>query len=243
MTEKYNLEAVDNSDRRYRYEIDAMVRRYFMERIALAINFEQTCLEIGSHDGSMTSQLLEYFSHVDLLEPADMFHESLNSTFGEKITLHPYTVSEANFDKKFQNIFLVHVLEHLENPSGQLRKILDWLTDDGKLFILVPNANALSRKIAWKMGMMENVEDVLPGEAQQGHLRTYSLETLKADVEDAGLKVSQIGGILKKPLANFQLDLALEQSIITLDYLQALNELSMEDPSDASSIFVVSHRP
>ena len=122
-------------------------------------------------------------------------------------------------------------------------QILDWLTDDGKLFILVPNANALSRKIAWKMGMMENVEDVLPGEAQQGHLRTYSLETLKADVEDAGLKVSQIGGILKKPLANFQLDLALEQSIITLDYLQALNELSMEDPSDASSIFVVSHRP
>jgi 2-polyprenyl-3-methyl-5-hydroxy-6-metoxy-1,4-benzoquinol methylase len=242
MTQKYNLEAVDNSDRKYRYEIDSLVRNYFMERIAPNLNSEDSCLEIGSHDGSMTSQLLEYFSHVHLLEPADMFHESLGAKFGEKITLHPFTISEASFEEKFDNIFLIHVLEHLENPVIQLRHIADWLTENGKLFILVPNAYALSRQIACKMGMMGEVTDVLPGEAQQGHLRTYSLETLESDVKSSGLEISQTGGVLKKTLANFQFDLALEHSIISMEYISALDKLSATDPSDSSSIFVVARR-
>jgi 2-polyprenyl-3-methyl-5-hydroxy-6-metoxy-1,4-benzoquinol methylase len=172
-----------------------------------------------------------------------MFHESLSSTFGERITLHPNTIAGSNFENYYENIFLVHVLEHLEEPAKQLKKIAEWLTPTGKLFILVPNAFALSRQIAREMGMMNDVTDVLPGEALQGHLVTYSSKSLEQVATEAGLEISSSGGVLKKPLANFQLDLALEHSVISMEYIEALNELSKKDPDGSSSIFVVARRP
>jgi 2-polyprenyl-3-methyl-5-hydroxy-6-metoxy-1,4-benzoquinol methylase/GNAT superfamily N-acetyltransferase len=239
MPREFNDEAVDNSERKYRYEIDALVRRFFLERITSLVTPEESCLEVGSHDGSMTSQLLEIFNHVDVLEPASMFHDSLLSEFGNRITLHPQSIVNAGLEVQFDNIFLVHVLEHLDNPVESLRQISAWLTPNGKLFVMVPNAHALSRQIACEMGLLASVTDVMPGEAMQGHLKTYSMKILVQDVTMAGLGILTTGGVLKKPLANFQLDRALELGLITLDYVKALNSLSILDPQDSSSIYVV----
>ena len=237
----YAKESADNQLKQYRHSVDSLVRKYFLERLGGLdlLGSGGKCLEVGSHDGSMTAQLLEYFSEVELIEPVTQFHQELRDLFGEKIQIHAGIASDFDFPMKYQSIFLVHVLEHMDDPITELNRLGNWLRPDGNLFIMVPNADAFSRQIAAKMGIMGNVEEVLPGEKLQGHLRTYTLDTLSHHVEKAGLRIKHIGGIMRKPMANFQLDSALESGIISIEFLDALNELSKSNPADASSIFIV----
>jgi GNAT superfamily N-acetyltransferase len=241
----YLTESRDNSNRSYRYSVDALVRQYFLERMDSLgfLNNENPCLEVGSHDGSMTAQLLGYFKEIEVIEPVVDFHEKLREEFGTRILVHSGITSDFEFTGKFKSIFLVHVLEHMDDPVVELSRLGRWLSPGGSLFVLVPNADALSRQIAMKMGIMKDVQDVLPGEKMQGHLRTYNKEMLLNHAESAGLVVSHAGGILRKPLANFQLDSAIQSGIISLEYLEALNELSKSYPADSSSIYIVAKSP
>lgn len=240
----YDSEALDNDGRQYRYSVDFFVRDFFLKRMAengFVKKFDK-CLEVGSHDGSMTRQLLEIYSKVDVLEPAEMFHEKLNSEFGDRIKLFAGLTNQVDFPNSYDAIFLVHVLEHMENPVVELSRLGSWLKPNGKLFILVPNAHALSRQIAVQMGLLDSCESVMKGEAEQGHLRTYSLNELIADAEEARLNTLQSGGVMTKPLANFQLDAALRDGIISIDFLNALDSLSKIDGTLSSSIYLVTTR-
>jgi 2-polyprenyl-3-methyl-5-hydroxy-6-metoxy-1,4-benzoquinol methylase len=237
----YDSEALDNDARQYRYSVDFFVRDFFIKRLVENgfVNKSDKCLEVGSHDGSMTRQLLEIYSKVDVLEPAEMFHEKLNSEFGDRIKLFAGLTNQVDFKDSYDAIFLVHVLEHMENPVEELSRLGKWLRPNGKLFILVPNANALSRQIAVQMGLLDRCDSVMKGEAEQGHLRTYSLNQLIFDAEKASLTTLESGGIMTKPLANFQLDAALQNGIISMEFLNALDSMSKKDGTLSSSIYLV----
>ena len=237
----YDKEALDNESRQYRYSVDFYVRDFFIKRLAENGFIKNTdkCLEVGSHDGSMTRQLLELYTNVDVLEPAEIFHEKLKTEFGDRIKLFAGLTNQVDFKESYDAIFLVHVLEHMENPIEELARLGTWLRNKGKIFVLVPNALALSRQIAVAMGLISVCVAVMPGEAAQGHLRTYSLEQLERDAQESNLNILESGGIMLKPMANFQIDAALDRGIISLEYLEALNDLSKIDGTMGSSIYLV----
>jgi len=136
---------------------------------------------------------------------------------------------------------LTHVLEHLENPIKALKRINDeWLSDKGRLFIVVPNAYAASRQLAVEMGILPHCESVTPGEREQGHHVTYSFETLNFAVLNAGLTISYKTGIFFKPLANFQWDkLADHKDIISSGYIEACYQLGFKYPELCASIMMI----
>lgn len=238
----FEVEARDNDERLYRYGADHLVREFFLKRIQesnFSFSKDSKILEIGSHDGSMTAQILQYVNRVDVLEPVVELHQTISEALGDRVNIHSGTIEQAVFDEEYDAIFLVHVLEHIDNPVESLAQIKKWLKPSGFLYLMVPNADALSRKIAKTMGLMSETTDVLPGEKLQGHLRTYDMSALTKDVNASGFAIKKAGGVLYKPLANFQIDKALEQGIITLEYLEALNEYSKDNPMGSSSIFVV----
>lgn len=241
----YELESHDNDLRDYRYSADHIVRDLYLKRIeASEFKLERgmKVLEIGSHDGSMTSQILDYVDTLNVMEPVVALHGLLKEKFGTRIVLHSGSIEDSNFEEKFDAIFLVHVLEHVENPTNALSQISKWLKSSGMLHVMVPNANALSRQLACKMGIMHSTTEVLEGERLQGHLRSYLADEFTGDIRNAGLQIKTFGGILHKPLANFQLDQCLNLGIIDMRYISALDEYAKNDPSEASSIFVVATR-
>jgi hypothetical protein len=69
------------------------------------------------------------------------------------------------------------------------------LAEGGKIFIAVPNANALSRQIAVNMGIINYNHDVPEGEAAQGHLRTYALDTFLFEFKKVQMEVIDSGGV------------------------------------------------
>ena len=159
---------------------------------------------------------------------------------GNKVKFVHSLFEKANLPTKYDNIILTHTLEHVDNPVLVLKRINnEWLSNGGRLFLVCPNANAPSRQIAVKMGLISHNTAITPDEAKQGHKISYTLETLERDAKKSGLKVVHRSGIFFKALANFQWDKLLKTDIISPEYLEGCYELGKQYPDLCSSIFLV----
>jgi hypothetical protein len=187
----------------------------------------------------MTEQLLEYFDELDVIEASPILADEVRARFPGRAHVTTGLFEDVTPERLYANAFLIHTLEHVDEPVGELKRIATWLEDDGLLFIAVPNANALSRQIAVQMGLVAYNCAVTPGEFEHGHRRTYSLDTLLADVRGAGLEIVEYGGVIVKALANFQFDRALAEGIVDDAYIAACDRLAVMYPDLTSSIFVV----
>lgn len=238
-TRNHDLEFQDNRERRYQYDFDGIVREHLLRRLGPRFKTDGATLELGAYKGDMTQQLLEYFGQLDVIEASSILADEIRARFGERVQVTTGLFEDVTPTKRYKNIFLVHTLEHLDEPVSVLARIGTWLDHDGLLFVAVPNANALSRQIAVHMGLIAHNSAVTPGEFEHGHRRTYSLDTVLAEVRAAGLSVVDFGGVIVKPLANFQFDRALEEGIVSKEYVEGCDSLAMVYPDFASTVFVV----
>jgi 2-polyprenyl-3-methyl-5-hydroxy-6-metoxy-1,4-benzoquinol methylase len=150
---------------------------------------------------------------------------------------------EVSLPKRYDNIVLTHVLEHLDEPAQVLGRInKEWLSESGRLFLVCPNANAPSRQIAVKMGLISHNTAITPAEEAHGHRQTYTVDTLERDPSAAGLKEVHRSGIFFKALANFQWDRLLKTDIISKEYLDGCYSLGQVYPDLCSSIFLMCER-
>jgi len=92
------------------------------------------------------------------------------------------------------------VLEHVENPTKLLQRYKDYLTDNGSMFVVVPNAKSFNRRLGLELGMLHDIYELNETDHSLGHLRNYCTDTLKRDVDLAGLRVVQMNGLYLKPL-------------------------------------------
>lgn len=235
----HDLEFADNRERRYSYDFDGIVREHLLRRLDPQIRTDGATLELGAYKGDMTEQLLEYFDNLDVIEASPILANEVRTRFGDRVHVTTGLFEDVTPRRRYKNIFLVHTLEHIDEPVPALARIGTWLDEDGLLFVAVPNANALSRQIAVHMGLIAHNTAVTPGEFEHGHRRTYSLDTLLADVRRAELSVVEFGGVIVKPLANFQFDRALEEGIVSREYIEACDSLALVYPDFASTVFVV----
>jgi 2-polyprenyl-3-methyl-5-hydroxy-6-metoxy-1,4-benzoquinol methylase len=162
---------------------------------------------------------------------------------GDKVKFVNSAFESATLPKRYDNIVLTHVLEHLDDPVLVLKRINEeWLDENGRFFLVCPNANAPSRQIAVKMGLITHNSAVTPAEAGHGHRRTYTLDALERDAVSGGLKVVHRSGIFFKALANFQWDRLLGTDIISPEYLEGCYKLGQQYPDLCSSIFLMCER-
>lgn len=242
MSEKrnYNKELKDTKDHKYGYSFDFDVMHPFMLKSFIPFFKDGNLLELGSHIGHFTRRILPYFEDITCVEASDQAIEIARKEFGTNVVFVNSLFETASLPIKYDNILLTHVLEHIDNPVQLLKRINDeWLSDNGRFFLVCPNANAPSRQIAVKMGLISNNSAVTPAEKEHGHRITYTLDTLERDVKQAGLNVVYRSGIFFKALANFQWDRLLQTDIISSDYLEGCYELGQQYPDLCSSIFLL----
>jgi 2-polyprenyl-3-methyl-5-hydroxy-6-metoxy-1,4-benzoquinol methylase len=197
-------------------------------------------LELGSFKGDFTARLLPYFGDVTCVDASDIAIEEARKKLGDKVKFVNSLFEKAILPKRYDNIVLTHVLEHLDDPTLVLKRINDeWLSDNGRLFLACPNANAPSRQIAVKMGLISHNSAVTSDEAAHGHRITYALDTLERDARTAGLKVVHRSGVFFKALANFQWDRLLKTDIISPEYLEGCYQLGQQYPDLCSSILLL----
>lgn len=240
MDRDYNEESKDNAERRYGYEFDYDVLHPFMLRSFEPFFVHGGALELGSFEGRFTKRLLPYFTQVTCVEASDEAAAKARKALDGNVEIIEGLFETVDLPETYDNIILTHVLEHLSDPVAVLRRINDeWLSDKGRFFLTCPNANAPSRQIAVKMGLISHNSAVTPGERAHGHHVTYSLDTLEREARAAGLNVVLRSGVFFKALANFQWDRLLETDIISEEYLEGCYQLGQQYPDLCSSIFLL----
>lgn len=236
----YNQEFKDTSDHKYAYNFDFDVMHAYMVKSFLPFFKIGNALELGSFKGDFTKRLLTHFEEITCVEASDEAIQLAKDHLGHKVKFINSLFEQATLNEKFDNIILTHVLEHLDDPVAVLKRINDdWISDTGRFFLVCPNANAPSRQIAVKMGLISHNNAITPAEREHGHNITYTLDTLERDARTAGLKVVHRSGIFFKALANFQWDRLLQTDIISQEYLDGCYALGHHYPDLCSSIFLV----
>jgi 2-polyprenyl-3-methyl-5-hydroxy-6-metoxy-1,4-benzoquinol methylase len=239
----YNKELTDFGGSQYSYAFDTDVMHPCMIRSFEPFFNKGSLLELGSYKGNFTTRFLPYFNDVTCVEASDVAIEEARKKLGNKVIFVNSLFEKATLPKRYDNIVLTHVLEHLDDPVLVLKRVNEeWLAEGGRFFLVCPNANAPSRQIAVKMGLISHNTAVTPAEAEHGHRCTYSLDTLERDALAAGLKVVHRSGIFFKALANFQWDRLLKTDIISKEYLEGCYKLGQQYPDLCSSIFLMCER-
>src|SRR5215467_5424655 len=243
-TRDYNSEIEDTRDHRYAYRFDFDVMHPFIIRSLEPFFRSGNLLELGSFRGDFTQRLMPFFSDITCVEASDTAMNEAEKKIGrEGVSYINSPFETLTLSRRYENIVLTHVLEHLDDPVLLLNRINhEWLADTGRLFLVCPNANAASRQIAVKMGLISHNAAVTTAEAAHGHRRTYSLDTLERDAVNAGLRVVYRTGIFFKALANFQWDRLLQTDIISPDYLEGCYRLGQQYPDLCASIFLLWER-
>jgi SAM-dependent methyltransferase len=172
---------VDNSYYQGDRVLDAMSkyainRNNLIEReIAIAFDFDKLhsvkkILEFGAGKGEFINRFCKYenlktfsvepnLSYVNILKQNHITHTSLPL-----------------FTERFDYIFTIDVLEHIENDLESLQQIYEALIPGGKLFIYVPARSELYSAF----------------DKSIGHFRRYSKLDLTNKVTKAGFKIEKI---------------------------------------------------
>ena len=236
----YNKEFEDTSEHKYAYSFDFDVMHPFMLRSFIPFFKIGNLLELGSFKGDFTKRVIPFFEDITCVEASSQALEIAKNELGGRLNYVNALFETVNLPSKYDNILLTHVLEHIDDPIALLKRInSEWLSDQGRLFLVCPNANAPSRQIAVKMGLINHNSAITPSEKEHGHRITYTFDTLERDVRSAGLRVVYRSGIFFKALANFQWDRLLNTDIISPEYLEGCYQLGQQYPDLCSSIFLM----
>lgn len=234
----FDKEAKISGDRLYNYEFDDVVRHFALKTFRPFMRMGPS-LELGCHEGGMSRLLIDQNADLTVVDAAESALDVARNCLPRHVKFVHGKFESVSLPRIFETIFMINVLEHVDDAVFVLRRSCEWLTDSGRIFILVPNANAPSRQIAVRMGLITHNQAVTESEYRNGHRRTYTLDTLHRDLRAAGLFVDQLGGIVFKGLANYQMDKALAAGIISPEYLEASYEVGKIYPDLCASLYAV----
>ena len=217
---------------------DSRMRNFMMRSLAPFL-VPGSALEMGCFHGDFTSLLAEKYRELTVVEAANAFIEKTRSRVGKRVKFVHSLFETYETVESFDAIFLLHVLEHVDDPVSVLTKARTLLSEKGRIYLVVPNGNAASRRIAVKMGVLASLAAPSDADTRHGHRTVYFFDTLERDAKYAGLSILHRGGIFFKALANFQFDRLIGSDILSDEYLEGCYQLGMEFPDLCASIFLV----
>jgi 2-polyprenyl-3-methyl-5-hydroxy-6-metoxy-1,4-benzoquinol methylase len=190
-------------------------------------------LELGPAEGIVTEILVDKYDDITAVDGSKLFCDKLQNRFPSMQVIHSL-FEDYKPTRKFDNIILGHVLEHVESPCEILKKARSWLSAQGKIICVVPNSASIHRQAAVIMGLLESEKSLNEADIYHGHRRVYDYEGLCNDFLSAGLSIEAAGGYWLKPLANKQIE-----EYWTPEMIDAFMILGEKYPEIAAEIYIV----
>lgn len=192
-------------------------------------------LELGPAEGEMTQFLIHDFARLTVVEgSAELLARIPDAP--NVLKIHAL-FEEFKPQQTFNTIILEHILEHVEHPVELLQRVKHWSAADGCILLGVPNGHSIHRLVAVKMGLLASPIQLNPRDHALGHRRVYTSETFKRDIEAAGLRIVETGGVFFKPLSNQQI-----QDHWTEDMIQGFYEMGKDFPEYSAELYAVCQR-
>jgi 2-polyprenyl-3-methyl-5-hydroxy-6-metoxy-1,4-benzoquinol methylase len=139
---------------------------------------------------------------------------------------------------KFDAIEMGFVLEHVDDPRMVLQHFGEMLAPQGTLFVAVPNARSLHRRVGHAAGFLPDLYRLSEHDRALGHQHYFDLPRLEMLLADTGFSVLSRKGLLLKPFMTEQMArLGLPEQVG-----QALIEVGYELPDLCNGIYVECER-
>ena len=210
------------------YDFDNKVlMNWYPRRILDACQNTGSLLELGVGHGITTEIFAKHFKRHLVLDASPAVIENYQNTHanGHTEIIESYFETFAS-EEKFDVIVAGFVLEHVDQPLKLLSHIKQFLAPNGKLFITVPNAEVLNRRLGHLAGLLPDMQELSEHDHLCGHKRYYNVERLKQEVANAGYSLEKLEGIYLKPVTTSQM--------ISLNFddkiLQAFCEMGVDYP-------------
>jgi SAM-dependent methyltransferase len=213
--------ATDIADHRLEHQIQLDS----IPRILSHVDPGSRILELGYGDGLLTEALQQRFHGAQLLEGSDLLCERARAKH-EGIIVHNALFETFAPEQPYDTVLALHVLEHLDDPALILRRIGRWLAPGGTVVIVVPNRQSLHRRLALRMGLIAELDELSARDHLVGHQRVYDFYDLERDVASAGMRVRCRFGSFLKTLPNSMM-LGFGEDLLT-----ALDAVSDELPPE-----------
>jgi SAM-dependent methyltransferase len=172
----------------------------------------RTALDIGCGIGEYSEKLLALGWRVTGIEIFPSVAEAAGAIEGLSVhcgTVHDLPASDSSFDL----VVMSHVLEHVPRPRLDLERILRLLKPGGRLHLMVPNADAVERKL---LGEFWHPYDV------PLHLFHFTPATLSALLGSVGFVDVRVHPTVRAVPTLKSIDSALANSALTLGSFGAI---------------------
>ena len=164
----------------------------------------QNVLEVGCGSGLSTERLCGIFDDIEVVEPSSKNIALLRRRVPE-IRCHNVLLENFESKRKYDFVFFLNVIEHVEDPIAALEMLVKFVKDEGMIFISAPNCMSLNRRAGYKMGLLRSYDQMAPKDYAVGHRRLYTVDMLRDHCDQAGLKILELKGMYLKPLAEAQM--------------------------------------
>ena len=200
---------------------------WYPQRVVEHSQGATSLLELGLGHGYTTNIFSNLFTRHQVLEGSPAVIRNFGERFPECRTEIVETYfEEFSTDEKFDVIVMGFILEHVDDPLAIISHYKQFLAPSGKMFLAVPNAEVLNRRLGHLAGMLPDMEALSENDYQLGHKRYYSVRTLTEEIQRAGYHIDKMEGIFLKPFTTSQIiSLNMPESV-----LQALCAVGVDYP-------------
>jgi trans-aconitate methyltransferase len=202
-------------DNLYDFDNDLLLRWYARRIVDLEAG-TSSLLELGLGHGFTTEIFAAHFGTHVVVEGSHAVIEHFQGRYPEcKARIVESLFETFSAEAPFDVIVLGFVLEHVDDPGEVLARYRDFLAPAGTMYVAVPNAEVLNRRLGHLAGLLPDVTALSAHDALLGHKRYYTVASLTAEVTAAGFEVARIEGIYLKPFTTAQMvSLKFDQRIL-----------------------------
>lgn len=199
------------------YDFDnEVLLTWYPQRIINNSRGARSILELGLGHGFTTNIFSNNFDRHVVLEGSPAVIQNFKKKFPECNAQIVESYFETfSSEEKFDVIVMGFILEHVDNPFEIISRYKKFLAPEGKIFLAVPNAEVLNRRLGHLAGMLKDMETLSENDFLLGHKRYYTVSSLSAEIAQAGYKIDKMEGIYLKPFTTSQIvSLNLDKKII-----------------------------
>lgn len=163
--------------------------RLLLDLIRRHARGKKRLLDLGAAGGELGASLRERFDQTIgfELDVAEMARLKERFSLVVIADLERLTRLPRNVDA----LVIADVLEHLRDPGALLRLVQEALSEEGRVFISVPNIANITIRIGLLFGIFTYRDR---GILDHTHLRFYTRKTIRREIERAGFSIEEMRG-------------------------------------------------
>lgn len=210
------------------YDFDnRLLMDWYARRVCQLAGGARSLLELGLGHGITTAAFSRHFARHVVVDGSPAVIERFRRSNPDcRAEIVESWFERFETDERFDVIVCGFVLEHVDDPVQLLAHMRGLLAPGGRLFVTVPNAEVLNRRLGHLAGMLDDLQELSAHDHLLGHQRYYTARSLREDIARAGCELQRLEGIYLKPLATRQMQaLNLDPRI-----LEALCQVAVDYP-------------